>query len=214
MQAIWIALGGNAEFLVVVAFLGRKLIAHWLDKDLDSFKQRIAQAGSLELEKTRAALQIATNEHSIILAKLQEKRAEVVGDIYDHIASGVQALESYLRPLQLVGEANRDAKAALARGSLIAALEFYDRKQIWLTVECARVAGKFMEELRETFNTYDIFRQSAVGGDEKAKREENKQWMAAWDRITKEVAETRRELELEMRKLIDPASADTGQIVK
>jgi hypothetical protein len=204
MESVWIALGGNAAFLLVVAFLGRKVITHWLDRDLETFKQALVDASALEIEKTRGALQIATNEHSILLSKLQERRADVIGEIYDHIASGIEALESYVRPLQLIGEANRDAKASLARGALIASLHVFDRKQIWLTAECAELVGQFMEELRKTFNRYDIFRQAALDGDDAARREENREWMIAWDRITKDVVVARRGLEAEMRKLLEP----------
>src|ERR1700685_3417467 len=97
MEGVWIALGGNAAFLLLVAYLGRKLVAQWFDKDLEAFKQAIADASALELEKARGALEIATNEHSILLSKLQDRRANVVGDIYEHIAAGIEALESYLR---------------------------------------------------------------------------------------------------------------------
>ena len=89
MESVWIALGGNAAFLLVAAFLGRKVITHWLDRDLETFKQALVDARALEIEKTRGALQIATNEHSILLSKLQERRADVIGEIYDHIASGI-----------------------------------------------------------------------------------------------------------------------------
>jgi hypothetical protein len=54
------------------------------------------------------------------------------------------------------------------------------------------------------FIRYDIFRQVALDGDNEAKREETRQWTIGWDRITKDAPESRRVLEKEMRKLLEP----------
>jgi hypothetical protein len=134
----------------------------------------------------------------------------VVGEIYDRIASGIQALESYTRPLQMGGEADRPQKASAAPAALIAALDVFDRKQIWLTADCAGSTGRFMEQLRLTFNRYDISRQAAADGDDAMKREALKEWMVAWDRVTEDFALTRRELEREMRGLLEPIRPASG----
>ncbi len=76
------------------------------------------------------------------------------------------------------------------------------------------LVGRFMKDLRMTFNRYDIFRQAAIGGDEAAVREERRQGMEAWDRIVKEVSATRLELEREMRGLLEPIRPLVGALGK
>ena len=134
MEAVWIALGGNVIFLAAVAFLGRTIITHWLDKDLDRFRTELEHSASRQLETLKSRLQIAANEHAILLTKLQERRAEVIGELYGQISEGVRELTSYVRPLQLAGEEGRAAKAAAARTSLMTALHSFEDKQIWLTM--------------------------------------------------------------------------------
>lgn len=206
MEAVWIALGGNVIFLAVVAFLGRTLVTHWLDKDLGRFKSDLEHTATQQLETLKNRLQIAANEHAILLTKLQERRAEVIGEIYGQISKGVRELTSYVRPLQLVGEEGRVEKAAAARTSLMTALHSFQDKQIWLTAACAEQVEGFLEDLRKTFNRYDTMRQAATrdrGGE--AQRQEMDAWMAAWDRLSGEqFAATRRSLESEMRKLLEP----------
>ena len=180
MQAVWIALGGNAMFLVVVAFLGRKLVTHWLDKDLNRFRDQLQSAASQELETLKGRLQIAANEHSILLTKLQERRAEVIGELYSKVSKGVRELASYVRPLQLSGEQNLVEKAAAARASLSGAYSLFEDKQIWLTAECAKRVDDFLEDLRKKFNHYDIARQAAAQGpDNQSLREARDASMAA-----------------------------------
>lgn len=209
MEAVWIALGGNVALLAVVAFLGKALISQWLNKDLDRFKQELTHQGAQQLETLRSNLQIAASEHAIILTKLQEKRAEIIGELYGQISAGVRELTSYVRPLQLVGEADQPTKAAAARQALMAAHNSFDDNRVWLTADCANQAETFLEALRSTFNRYDVMRQAAARdrGD-RAQRDANDAVMAAWDQITgAQFTATRRSLEGEMRKLLEPSRA-------
>lgn len=206
MNSVLVALGGTGVFLAVVAFLGRSLIKHWLDKDLGKFKIDLQHTAAQELETLKSHLHMAANEHSILLTKLQERRAEVIGELYGQISKGVRELISYLRPLQLAGEENRTEKAAAARTALMTALHSFEDKRVWLPVECADGTAAFLEELRQMFNRYDILRQSAERRPhDGAQEREMEAWMMAWARLSgDEFIATRRSLEDEMRKLLEP----------
>jgi hypothetical protein len=153
----------------------------------------LAHTATQELEFLKQQLQIATNEHSIMLSRLQDRRAVVIGELYAEIARGVSELESYLRPMQLVGEADRPTKAVKARDALMKALASFNEKQIWLTAECAAQVHKLIELCMQTFNRYDLARQSATRArNDSAEERETDAWMKAWDRVTGEGAETRK----------------------
>lgn len=206
MDSVLVALGGTGAFLAVVAFLGRSLIKHWLDKDLGKFKTDLQHTAAQELETLKSHLRMAANEHAILLTKLQERRAEVIGELYGQISKGVRELVSYLRPLQLVGEESRAEKAAAARSALMAAHHTFDDKRVWLTAECADGVAVFLEELRLMFNRYDMLRQSSERREyREAQQREVEVWMKAWERLSgAEFEATRRSLEAEMRKLLEP----------
>jgi hypothetical protein len=111
MEAVWIALGGNAAFLVVVALFGKKIVTHWLDKDLNRFKQQIQQACTLEVEKLRGALAIASSEHAILLTHLQSRRANVIDELYKRLAVAIATSGSLFSLFEFAGENSKDAKS-------------------------------------------------------------------------------------------------------
>jgi hypothetical protein len=122
MEAIWIALGGNVAFLAVVGYLGKSLISQWLEKDLQRFKDQLA-AGSTheiealksrlsltansELERLKSELALAATEHSIMLSRLQERRAQVIGDLYSTPKSRSQSASRVPSPRRCNGFGSR-----------------------------------------------------------------------------------------------------------
>jgi len=214
MQAVLIALGGNVALLAVIAFLGQRLIVHWLDKDLGRFKQDLEHSATLEVEALKGRLQVAANEHAILLTKLQERRAEVIGTLYGGISRGVRALESYVRPMQWAGEEPLNTKATKARTTLMETFQFFEDNRVWLTEDCARLVEEFLEDLRQCFNPYDVFRQDAERNrhDDDAQVVARNALMAAWDRLTGDpFAAAKRALEAEMRRLLEPAGTRHNQ---
>lgn len=108
-EAVWIALGGNAAFLAVAAFLGRAIIRQWLDKNLEGYKQQLHHASQAELEQLRSrnAEQLEHSRHRLETllrqtSKLHEKEFAVLADIWEklnealgHVARLVSAVQQY-----------------------------------------------------------------------------------------------------------------------
>jgi len=108
-EAVWIALGGNAAFLVALAFLGRSIVHQWLEKDLEGFKQRLESASALELEQVRSRnaeqLELARHRLESILrqnSKLHDKEFTALADIWEklnealgHVARLVALFQQY-----------------------------------------------------------------------------------------------------------------------
>jgi hypothetical protein len=212
--AVWIALGGNAAFLLVVAFLGKKIVAQWLDKDVERFKAALdkdaerfrsnldkdaqqfqasldreterfksdVQAmASAELERLRGALQIAANEHSILLSKLQEKRAEVIDELYKRLALAISAVTSYVAIFELPGELPKEEKAKSAAAALLSFREYLDQKRIWLPVACCAKVDILETGLRGTFHEFLL----NSSGQKHSLQTEPGAWRRAWEDVTK-----------------------------
>jgi len=89
----------------------------------------------------------------------------------------------------------------------VEALHFFEDVRVWLTEDCAVLIAQFLEDLRTTFNRYDVLRQSAerFPYHEPGQRAANDAVMEAWDRLTGEpLTAARRALEAEMRRLLEP----------
>jgi hypothetical protein len=104
-QEIIIAVGGNATLLIVLGFLARSLMQTWLAKDVKKFetdlqgaatsqlerlKSDLKAQGDISIEQLKSRLQQATIEHQVRFAKLHEKRAEVISEMYERLVDAEQ----------------------------------------------------------------------------------------------------------------------------
>jgi hypothetical protein len=198
--AVWIALGGNAVFIAVVAFLGRNVVTHWLDKDIERFKSDIRATADTELAKLRSALQIVANEHSILLTRLQDKRAEVIDQLYGLLATSISTTRTYVAIFEFPGDPSREEKGKRAAEAIVAFTNYFDQKRIWLPVECCSKVEALETGLRNIFNEFTLDRSFEKRGQPKAQ-----EWIKIWENVTKDlVPPARATLETEMRRLLEP----------
>jgi hypothetical protein len=202
--AIWIAIGGNAVFLAVVAFLGKSVISQWLTRDLERFKTDIRSAAGAELERLRGALQIAAAEHSILLSRLQDRRAEVIDQLYGKLAKAIAAITSYVQIFELAGAPPKEEKARTAAEALISFRDYFDEKRIWLPPECCDKVDALESGLRDIYNNFSLDRT----WEQRGLRTDPAGWQKAWEGVTKNlVPPARVALEAEMRRLLEPQPA-------
>jgi hypothetical protein len=130
----------------VVAFLGRKIILHWLDKDLNRYKHDLAHAAAQELETLKGRLQVAANEHSILLTRLQGRRAIVIGRLYEKLVQ----TEHLVRVYATMGNNSEGVNSAFTEAwdSIFELLQYFDRKQVWLPAGCCLKVTAFTDQLR------------------------------------------------------------------
>jgi hypothetical protein len=205
MSAIWIALGGNAAFLLVVAFLGKSLVSQWLEKDLQRFKDKLASDSTREIEALKGDLALAASEHSILLSRLQERRAQVIGEIYSKIAIAIRLTSSFVAPMQFVWEANHFDKATETRNALTAAQGAFEENRIWLTESCAKSVDALVTELRSAYNQLAVWLKHEKGLSDQAEEQKTRSWMQSWEAVSSgKVPTALQALEAEMRSLLEP----------
>ncbi len=207
MQAVWIALGGNALFLVVVAFLGRKLITHWLNKDFERFKQKIESSAAIELERVKGGLTVIAAEHSILLSRLQDRRAEVIGTLYAKIMTAKRLTELGVHPMQAaaLGD-NPGDKMPPAAEAIREARNTFDQTQIWLTESCARSVEDLMSKIVTLYNEHIRHHAlSHLSGNASLAHGPSESLVQAWEALTtNELPRALKALETEMRSLLEP----------
>lgn len=140
VQTVLAAVLASTAAVAVVAFLGRSLVRHWLDKDIDKFR----------IELT-ANLKRAATEHQVSFTRLHEKRTYVIATIYAEL----ERLHASLREWGTIGSILPDKAAAAltfrapvtaARDKLVA---FYYPRAIWLERDmCDR-----LNQIIDTLNT-------------------------------------------------------------
>ena len=81
-QSLLLAIGGNADLLIVLGWLARSFGTQLLSKDLEKFKTSLSTASTEASERLKHDLQIVAHEHQVRFSKLHERRAEVITNLY------------------------------------------------------------------------------------------------------------------------------------
>jgi hypothetical protein len=95
MTELLTQLGAFGLVVAAVAWLVKKLVAHWLDRDVEAYKARLTSEQALQVERLRAALAREAAEHEIRFRSLQEKQAEVVAETYARLQKLYAATARY-----------------------------------------------------------------------------------------------------------------------
>jgi hypothetical protein len=95
--------------------------------DLERFKA----ANDKELERLRADLRIVAFQQETTFAKLHEKRAEVIAELYAKLVIVHSAMQDLLNPLEMDGEANRERKEKTAAEAGNDFSSYYSRHRIF-----------------------------------------------------------------------------------
>ena len=76
------SLGGLAILAASLAWLTKSIVTHFLSKDVEAYKSRIASESAREIEQFKAQLQMVAREHEVRFSKLHEKRAGIISELY------------------------------------------------------------------------------------------------------------------------------------
>jgi hypothetical protein len=83
--AISASVGGSAVLLCVIGFLSRSILAHFLSKDIETFKANLQIESQREITKLKSSLELIAFEHQVRFSRLHEKRGEIIATLYGKI---------------------------------------------------------------------------------------------------------------------------------
>jgi hypothetical protein len=217
-QELLVAFGGNAALLIVLAFLARSLIQTWLAKDVKKFETDLQTAATFQLERhksdlkaqgdtsieqLKSRLQQATIEHQVRFAKLHEKRAEVIAQVYERLVDAEQegkqftTVESYMAGTDEQTKARQKVQSTMYELSLL-----IEKRHIYLPAQmCASLKGHLDDMSNHIFGagSYGAFKAFTP---EKQIEQENV-LSAACKAFAQEIPAARRALEDEFRRMLD-----------
>jgi hypothetical protein len=97
MKALIELLLPHAVLITAVAFLCRSIIAHFLNKDVEKFKDQLKTLSEAELVGLRHGHEVARLEHQVRFSRLYEKRFEKIEELHTDSRNLVDALMDALR---------------------------------------------------------------------------------------------------------------------
>ena len=188
-QTIITNVGGTAAIALALGWLVRSLITHYMDKDVDRFRDQLAKEA---------------HQHNVVFSRLHERRVETVDGIYGRLVLAQAKTEAYLQPLELAHPEHvadlRKAKGEEAVNALESFWEYSSTNAIWLSHEIENQVNEILELLREQVSRVAWAR--AMARDEESGERAMQEWGEAWSSVQRKVPVLRAALAKEFRRLL------------
>jgi hypothetical protein len=202
-QTVLLALGGNAAFLAVLGFLGKSLLEKLIARDTKRFETDLKAKSDAAIEHLKSELQLKTIEHQVRFARLHEKRADVIAELYGFLVEMLWEAESFLSPMEWAGEPNKEEKHRVAMNKLVEFFRFFDKHRIYFPEELCGSLEQLALQVRShviSFGVYVRFKEESLNDHTRENKE--RAWNAGWDAIKTQVPAARKLLEEEFRALL------------
>lgn len=168
-----------AIILVAIAWIIRSLTSRALTRDVEKYK---------------AELQIAANEHSIRYEHIYNQRAEIIAELYSLIVDTEMTFNRYINPWQIaVSDPVAQRQAAGDAGN--AMQDFYVHKRIFFEESLASEIDELMDTFRESWHKFHASHQDNNNTN-------NKLWDEAWNNLQGPIKTSKQKLEKEFRLLL------------
>lgn len=185
-------------------FLAKILSKHLLSMDLERFKADLKANNEKELERLRADLRIAAFQQETTFARLHEKRAEVIAELYSKLVAVHGSMSNLLNPLELdggTGRKEREKKAADAGNDFAI---YYNTHQIYFEEPLCDLLKRFNTDMVKAWVIHSHNPTTGQGGQD--------HWdmrTEAWRHLDQQVPLIRKEIEATFRKLLGLSSSST-----
>ena len=198
------AFGGSAVLLLLLGYLGRTAIQHWLDKDLDVHKAKLKLAELESTERLKTALQVTTLEHQVRFTRLHEQRAEVIRHVYEMLVELLWASGAATSVVRLNNGTTPEQDMIEADKRRVDLYRYFMTNRIYLPADACASLDALIEQTRRiliSVDTYQSVNEYAPAGVLKDKRDV---MLKAFQFFSDEVHKPMCELEHAFRVMLDP----------
>jgi hypothetical protein len=196
-QILLTTLSATGVASAAFVFLAKALSKHFLSLDLERFKGELKATHEKELERLRADLRLAAFRQETTFAKLHDKRAEVIAELYAKLATVNGAMHELLSPLEVDGGAGREKREKSAAEAGNDFRRYYDRHLIYFDESLCNLLHSFSQDM---MRAWVIHLHNPTTGEGGINRWEPR--MKAWERLNEQVPKIRTEIEQNFRQLL------------
>lgn len=206
-QTILFAFGGNAALLAVLGILGKSFLDKVIVRDTKQFENDLKAKSDSAIEHLKNELQIRTIEHQVRFSRLHEKRADVIAELYGHLVESLWEAESFLSPIEWVGEPSKREKHQKSMNKLVELYRYFDKHKIYLPPEVCASLEDLVQHIRSQVIKFGIWvRLEDHKLSDESHTLKNDAWDSGWDAIKNQVPLARESLENEFRSLLGVAA--------
>jgi len=178
-------------------------IKHEYDQKLETHKAELKAQSEVEIERLKSNLSIAAKEREVVFSKLNEKRAEVIAEIYSLLVQAEWDLSSFVSPMEWVGEPKKQEKYSTAMNSAAEFYRYFDKHRIYVPENICNQLEEFIKNMRAKaidFGVYVKYDDKSLSADTFEKK--HTAWQESYKYFKQEVPKARKALEQELRSLL------------
>jgi hypothetical protein len=185
-------------------FLAKIFSKHLLSMDLERFKAELRANNEKELERLKADLRIAAFQQETTFARLHEKRAEVIAELYRKLTEVDRATKMLLfHDILSQDELKQREQEAFAAITVFS--RYIDTHQIYFEDPLCDLLG----DLQLNFMKGWAAHKEAFLPDQDRNRIDPKERKEAWHYLSQQVPPIRKEIETTFRKLLGLSPSST-----
>ena len=192
--------GGSASLTIVLAFLGKALLTHLLEKDVKKYQQTLEATNQLEASKFNSVLKTKEYEHQIRFSEIYAKQASLIAELYDKLSMAEIWLQETVRSLRISGDMTEDEAHKKFAEEYNAANFLFIKNRIYFPEDVCVEIQKVFLEMKENVVHYTVYHPFKK--DRQVSDEAYKKWEKAIDNIQKNVPIARAKLESKFRQLL------------
>jgi hypothetical protein len=192
---------GAAAITCLLAYLARVALRHVLALELEAFKQQLQMEGVMAMERLRAELRRTAAESDGRPSNLQDKQAEIIGELYKRMVFLRNAITKITGP----GPADQPGPEDKTGGIISAGEQlgdYFDQHRIYLDESLCRK----LQCLQATFFDAWVKHSFAVAKDQYA-RQGKGMAVETWKNLSEEVQPILQEIEDDFRAMLRPRTS-------
>lgn len=151
----------GAVTLGALSYLAKKIVSHWLDKDVERFKERVRSDAEAAIEQIRTDLR----KDEFVFRSVYQRRADVLGELYSRMASAVSAVGRYVEsaPVDEVSEELFTETQSVVQEFAA----YFEQNRIWMSSDLAERVEDFLsvqnKKIFYRFRSVQTIRSAGLG---------------------------------------------------
>lgn len=207
-QTILTAIIGNAAVLAVLGWLAKSFMESIAARDAKQFESELKSKSDAAIEQIKSQLQLRLAEHQIKFSRLHDKRAATIAELNSLLAEAMWEAESFLSPMEFVGEPTKREKHSAALMKLTDFFRYFDKNKIYLPQSLCVSMETLVRDVRLHVIKFGVYVQLEEQENllSHTQQEKSEAWLSGWNALSTQVPAVRAKLEEEFRALLEPGA--------
>ena len=210
LTQVLLSAGASTIGLAILGYLARNVLTQYLARDLERYKNQFTREAETkrheftkELEQFKRELDGVLSERQTRFSLMHQKSAEVIAELYGRTPAAEDSIKRMTAPMRMesldqeVEKKRRDDQQTEAAKAYESLQDYFDRHRIFLSEQAERRCEELLTHMRQAFFDFQYSRGVYTQG-----QRDNKKWIEAWERVTKEVPPLRAELAKDFRRIL------------